>query len=276
MPTRDVITQNLRDIGMMEDADIDLAETALLLGALDVADVDLAPYRQHLAEIASAARALADRSDSVEMQAKALRRVLAEQFGYHGNRETYEDLRNANLLHVIDRRVGLPVALGILYLHAGRAYGAEIIGLSFPSHFLIRLSARAQRLILDPFHGGQRMGAEDLRQLLKQLLGADEEIKPNHYMAVGNRDILIRLQNNIKIRVFAAGDLRGAVRVLEGMTLIAPSRAELWWEMAIIQTRLGNLRAAIATLEHCLSAGGDIAGRDELEGLLNRLRGHIN
>ena len=276
MPHRDVIIQNLRDIGMLEDSEIELAETALLLGALDRPAVDLTPYRQHLAEIAAAIRAVADRTDSVEMQAEGLRQVMAERFGYLGDRDNYEDLRNANLLDAIDRRKGLPVALGILYLHAGRAYGADVSGLSFPSHFLIRLSARGQRLILDPFHGGSRMGAEDLRQLLKQLLGAEEEIKPNHYMAVGNRDILIRLQNNIKIRVFAAGDLRRAARVLEGMTLIAPSRAELWWELAIIQTRLGDMRTAIATLENGLAAGGDIAGRDELEGLLSRLRAHFN
>lgn len=276
MPNREVIIQALRDVGMLEDAEIDVAGTALLLGALDRPDADLAPYREHLAQLAAAVRAAADCSDSVEMQAEALRRVLAEQYGYQGDRENYEDLRNASLPQVIDRRLGLPVALGILYLHAGRSYGADISGLSFPSHFLIRLTARTQRLILDPFHGGQTMGTEDLRQRLKQLLGSDQEIRPAHYRAVSNRDILIRLLNNIKIRVFAAGDLRRVAQVLEAMTLIAPSRAELWWEAAVIQARLGDLKTAIATLERYLSGSGDVAGRDELAGLLSRLRGHLN
>ena len=105
-------------------------------------------------------------------------RVHPLDHGYHGDDQTYDDLRNANLMDVIDRKVGLPVALGILWLHAGRAYGGDIDGLGFPSHFLIRLAARGQRVILDVFRGGTPLSASDLRQMLKRMHGLDKEIEP--------------------------------------------------------------------------------------------------
>jgi regulator of sirC expression with transglutaminase-like and TPR domain len=120
------------------------------------------------------------------------------------------------------------------------------------------------------------MATSDLRQRLKEHLGPDAEIEPVHYQDVGNREILIRLQNNIKTRAIAASDLARAIEVLETMTLIAPQRDSLWWELAVLHSRLGNFKTAIATLEGFLLSGADTAGRDRIEDLLKRLRSHVH
>jgi len=273
---RNELIEQLRAIGAFADADVALADTALLLGAHDRPGSDLEPYRRYLRLLAEEARGAAEPTDSVERQSAALASLLAEQHGYHGDSESYDDPRNANLLDVIDRRQGLPVALGILYLHAGRAYGADAAGLGFPSHFLVRLSARGQRAIIDPFNLGRSLDAAGLRRRLKELHGQEAEIAPEHYTPVGNRDILIRLQNNIKLRAIAAGNLKRATEVLETMTLFAPDRSELSWELAVLESRSGNLRRAIATLERFLADRPGADGRDELEDLLQRLRGRVH
>ncbi|MGE5779277.1 MAG: tetratricopeptide repeat protein, partial [Hyphomicrobiales bacterium] len=139
-----------------------------------------------------------------------------------------------------------------------------------------RLFARGQRLILDAFGGGRSLGAEDLRSMLKQMNGADKEIEPAHYAPVRNRDVLIRLQNNIKLRALAANDPARALDVLQTMTLLAPDSGELWWETALLQSRLGNMRTAIATLESYLAGGSHDANRNEIEDLLRRLRSKVN
>ncbi len=89
--------------------------------------------------------------------------------------------------------------------------------------------------------------------MIKKLHGADREIEPAHYAPIGNRDVLIRLQNNIKLRALAADDMRRALEVLNTMTLLAPTRGELWWETALLHSRLGNMRTAIAMLENYLA-----------------------
>lgn len=276
MPDQDPhLLDALKSLGTADDAAIDLAETALILACLDTGG-DPEPYRRHLRELQQQAGALARASDSVVAQAAALRELLAETHGYRGDTETYDDERNANLAAVIDRRRGLPVALGILYLHAARGYGAEIAGLSFPSHFLLRLSGRGQRLILDPFNEGAVMEAQDLRLRLKTLLGAEAEMRPEYFQPVSNRDILIRLLNNIKLRAVGAGNLPRAVDILQRMTLLAPQRMELWWEMAVLHGRMGNLATAITTLERTLQNEPANPETAHLAELLRRLRAQVN
>ncbi len=139
-------------------------------------------------------------------------------------RRRYDDLRNADLAAVIQRRRGLPVALSILYIHAARSLGWRIEGLNFPGHFVIRLHGDRQAVILDPFAGGLARSIQDLRQLLKAQSTDKTEVKPEHFSALENRQILLRLQNNIKVRRIQEGDLKGAERALQRMLWIAPTR----------------------------------------------------
>src|SRR3546814_4700292 len=141
--------------------------------------------------------------------------VLVERYGYRGDGETYDDMVNANLMRVIDRRRGLPVALGILYLHGARAQGWAICGLNFPGHFLLRLDLGAERSIIDPFNGGQTRDAVALRALLKGMAGENAELRPEHTRPVGCRDVLLRLQNNIKLRYVQEERSVDALAILE-------------------------------------------------------------
>jgi regulator of sirC expression with transglutaminase-like and TPR domain len=236
--------------GSLPDAEIDLGEAALALAALDRPQVPLARYRAHLAELAEDVRAEAASLEGGVERAAALARVLFERHGYGGDRLTYDDLQNANLMRVIDRRKGLPVALGILMIHAARAQGWDMVGLSFPAHFLVRLEeGGGDRLILDPFGGGRILGSADLRELIKEVAGEGAELKPGHYEPVDSRAVLLRLQNNIKTRLIKEQKLEAAARVVMRMLLFAPDEPQLWREAGMIEAHLGNLKRAIGLIE---------------------------
>lgn len=225
----------------------DLGEAALLLAALDRPRVGLDRYRAHLAETAAL---LADLGplDAPEERAAALEEVLRHALGYQGDSQSYDDLQNANLMRVIDRRRGLPVALAILYLQAARSQGWPAAALRFPGHVLIRLEGAAGRLVLDPFNGGGPLGAARLRALAKALGGPAAELTPAHSEAMSDREVLLRLQNNIKQRRLGAGDSAGGLAALESMLLLAPAEPGLWAEAAALHARLENLTAAAAAL----------------------------
>src|SRR6202011_5763262 len=112
-------------------------------------------------------------------------------------------------------------------IHAARAQGWDMAGLAFPGHFLVRLSDGRARVIIDPFHDGQICGAAELRELLKAATGGDSELSPEHYMAASDRDVLLRLQNNLKARLVQTQNTERAVTGGEPRLMLAPDLGEL-------------------------------------------------
>src|SRR5215469_9274636 len=234
-------TRFLRDLGASGERILPIAEAALALASFERPRVGPSRYREHLRVLARDVGRHAGAGSDAAARARALNEIILLKYGYTGDELTYDDLQNANLMRVVDRRKGLPVALGILYMHAGRAQGWDTVGLNFPGHFLIRVSDGPERLILDPFHGGQVCGAAELRELLKATAGQDSELLPEHYTLVSDRDVLLRLQNNLKARLIQAQQHERALTVVETMLMLAPDLVELWREAGMLHRHLGNL-----------------------------------
>ena len=265
----------LRGLAGRGEAPLPLAQAALALACRDRPGVALERYHHHLDSLAREVGEASAGGSGLAACASALAAVLAERYRYEGDALTYDDLQNANLMRVIDRRKGLPVALGILYIHAGRAQGWDMAGLAFPGHFLVRIAEAGQRLVLDPFDGGRQREAADLRELLKGIAGGTAELAPAHYADVGDRDILLRLQNNVKLRLLERRQFEQALAVIEGMTLFAPEEPGLWRESGLANAELGNLRAGIAALERALALTPGERERHQLATLLQQLRGKL-
>jgi regulator of sirC expression with transglutaminase-like and TPR domain len=270
---RDEIETALRRLGGRPDREIDIAEAALLLAALDRPRVPLERYRHHLSLLGRDTADLArdGKAGSLMGRIAALNAVIRERYGYRGDELTYDDPQNANLMRVIDRRKGLPIALGILYLHAARAQGWAAEGLNFPGHFLLRLDCAGERAILDPFHGGVTRAPPELRELLRAHAGGEAELRPEHTAPAANRDLLLRLRNNVKLRLLRGDRVAEALEVLETMLMIAPDRAALWHEAGVLNAHLENLRAAVMALENALALEASDAERHQAAALLQRL-----
>ncbi len=278
MSTRPEARDYLRKVGAAADANIELAEAALMLAVLDRPNGDLDSYRRHLAELAEdvAGRLPHGREDDVAARVAALRETLVNRYGYQGDTQTYEDLQNANLMGVIDRRRGLPVALGIIFLHVARVRDWDIVGLNFPGHFLVRLEAGGERIIIDPFRKALECGAVDLRDLLKATVSTTAELEPEHYAPVDNRSILLRLQNNIKLRYLRANQANKALEVLEDMLLFAPGEPTLWRETGLLRAHFGNLTAAIEALETYMENAGTDPAQRQTAAIIQQLRNRLS
>ncbi len=275
--TQDEAERLLREAGQADDGDIDLAATALAFAARERSEAGAQRYREHLAELS---RDVLDRASGEELDAAArldaLRRVLVDIHGYRGDRVTYDDIRNADLAHVIDRKRGLPVALSILWLHAARSAGWTMYGINFPGHFLLQLEAGDERAFVDPFNGGQILGRSELGELVKALAGPEAELATQHTTTLSNRGILLRLQNNIKVRLLKANDPTGALVVLEGMLMVAPAKAALWREAGLIHSQIENLRAAQICLANAVDLAESPAARQRIAAELAAVRGKLN
>lgn len=276
MPDRRLaaIEDALRRLGAVPDAELDIAEAALLLAALDRPMVDLSPYRQHLADIITAVRVENAGSEALS-RADALNAAIISRYEYQGDQQTYDDMANADLMRVIDRRRGLPVALGILYIHAGRGMGWIVDGLDFPGHFLIRVVSGERALVLDPFHGGRIADPAVMQELLQRMTG-ERELRPEHVRPMRRRDVLLRLANNIKARAWRAGDVDRTASLLERMLMLAPDFAPAWRELGMVEGRRGRIRQAMAATERFLMLSGDEAATLEAQAFLRHIRLSLN
>jgi regulator of sirC expression with transglutaminase-like and TPR domain len=249
MDTRDDPADYLRRLGQAGDGPHDIAGAALMLSALDHSGRELEPYYKHLHELAEHAKAEARLAATAEDGARAMAGVLVGHYGYDGDRMSYDDPQNADFMAVIDRRRGLPVALGILYIHAARAAGFDAAGLNTPGHFLLRISLRGQEALIDPFNGG---AAVDRERLGAPPMMASHEAE-GAVGTVGDIDVLLRLENNLKLRAIQAGERTRSLEIAKRMVLIAPKKPELWIDLARLNESVGALGAAQKAYEACLS-----------------------
>lgn len=271
-----MLIDDLTRLGTLDDDEIDLAEAALVLGALDRPEADLTPYRLVLQHICSEVFVTGTDAETPAQQAAVLRDVLSARFGFSGDRETYDDPANANLLDVIDRRKGLPVALSILYIAAARAVGWTADGLNLPAHFLIRVGGGAVSVLQDPFNDGVLVTGEQLEALLRRVTGQATQLQVSHLEPLSNRAILIRLLNNIAARAEQADDLARALTVHERMTAIAPMMTALWWERARLEQGLGRVAAARSSLSAMLETTRNAAISEQIRRALEGLARSIN
>lgn len=237
-------------VGALPDGEIDVAGAALQLARIDLPEADWRAAEARLSGIArdAVAAAAGVNPGDPPAQAAVLANLLAGRLGFAGDDETYDDLANANLIRVIERRRGLPVALGILWLHAAQAAGWAAHGIDFPGHFLLGLGGARAPAVIDPFSGGQLLDMAALHALLQRVEGGGAQLRTPLFAPMTARDVLLRLQNNIKWRRYHAGDVAGAIACTRDMLRIAPLEPGQWWDLAMLQAEHGLIALALRSL----------------------------
>lgn len=273
------IRVRLTEIGGTEDGAIDLFEASLVLAAADRPGVRFDAYRRHMERIISEVRAYVGGTEpkvELGLRIEGLVQVIVRRYGYGGAEEAFDDLDAANMMRAIDSRSGMPIVIGILFIQTARVLGWDISGLDFPGRFLVRLEADGERLILDPFAGGSVVKPRDMRDMFKAIAGNHVELRPEHYRDMGNRDILLRLQNNIKTRLLREERFEDALETLETMLLFAPNKPDLWRETGLLHARLDHIEDAVEALEEYLRRCGADKARYNTSLLLQELRARLN
>jgi regulator of sirC expression with transglutaminase-like and TPR domain len=180
-------------------------------------------------------------------QAAALSAIIGVEYGFSGDAETYDDPANADLIRVIDRRRGLPVALAIVYVATARAVGWTVEALNTPAHVLLHVG-EGQAVIVDPFAGGTVVEAAAVGMLLARAGGIPQPPRTEPFENLSNRGVLMRLLANQAQRARAGGESERALTLCERMTTLSPTTTALWWERATLERQLGRPELARASL----------------------------
>jgi regulator of sirC expression with transglutaminase-like and TPR domain len=262
-----------------EDARIDLARGCLMIAQDAYPGLDVDRYLGEIERMAIRLRGRTPQDASAEERVVALNQFLYEDLGYWGNTEDYYDPRNSYLNEVLDRKIGIPISLSILYMELGRRIGLPLEGVSFPGHFLVRLKLRGGVLVLDPFAGGAPQSEDDLRSRVKRVIPdgvADDlpaaELPLDQFLEPATkRQILSRVLRNLKAIYRESDKPERMLDVLNRMLLVTPDASAELRERGFIYHRLECYRAALKDLSAYAEREPDAPDLDEVRGKLFEL-----
>lgn len=244
---------------------VDLAPAALVLARLEYRHLDAARYLGVIDAMGEAAARYIDEEPGhdapLEARVDRLSRYLHVDLGFVGNRTYYEDPRNSCLNQVLDRRIGIPITLSIVYIEVARRAGFAGEGINFPGHFLARLQAphgaaphektsqTGARVIVDPFGGGAILGEDECRELLRRRAGADAVLQPEMLAAATCREIVTRMLYNLKRNYVQMRSFPQARVVTDLLVTLMPASPTELRDRGLLAYHLEDFSAALRDLE---------------------------
>ena len=259
--------ERLKRILDAPESDADLAEAALLLAQEEYPQLDVDAYLRRLDEMARAVRDTLPANAPAAEIILALNRYLFQEEGFDGDAANFYDPRNSFINQVLERKIGIPITLSIIYIEIGQRLGLPLQGVSFPGHFLVKFSVESGEIVLDPFSGGVSLGRDELEQQLAQTQGDKESAKiplEEWLVTATKKDILVRMLRNLKVIYAHADQLEKTLSVINRILLIAPELAEEVRDRGMVYRQLECFRAALTDLQTYLQMEPESEDRDEM------------
>lgn len=259
-----------------QDGAIDIVEAALWISAEEYPNLEVERELERVRIIsAEGARRVFELTNPFA-RLDGLQGYFYGELGFRGNLENYNDPQNCHLNEVLNRRLGIPITLSILFMDLARAAGFQACGVGLPGHFVVRLTYGERGLLVDPFHGGQVITAEDCRQLVARTTGRASLFRPEILEGTDERSMLGRLLRNIKHIHVEREDYTRALATVEQLLMLRPDDPTEIRDRGFLQAHLGRPAAAIDDLEAYLTRSPRAADADSVRGRVTWLRRQLS
>ena len=252
--------------------DVPLADAALAVAAEEYPALDPVKYIARLNALATRVRIHAPEPARAGTLLLAIRTVLFEEERYRGNDEDYYDPRNSFLNEVLDRRLGIPITLSILYMEVARRAGLQLQGVAFPGHFLLKYAPPGgPEVFIDAYNGGEVLSSDECVARFKAA-SHGRPVEQRHLAAVGPKQILARMLHNLKrIYLERSDDIR-LWWVVDRLLLLEPGQPEELRDRGLISARLGAGTAAARDLQSYLEIAPDSPDAAQVREILANVR----
>jgi regulator of sirC expression with transglutaminase-like and TPR domain len=195
----------------------------------------------------------------------ALNQVLFAEEEFRGNRDNYYDPRNSFLNDVLDRKLGIPITLALVYMEVARRIGFPLFGVGMPGHFLLKhYDIEGRETLLDAFNAGAVLTALECQNRLDEIYSGHLPLQPDFLMSVSRRQMLTRILNNLKNVYMSARNFRKGLEVVDLICAIYPRSPEDVKQRALLRYSVGQMRGAIEDLEEYLKMSPDASDADEI------------
>lgn len=245
---RDDCRRHLRAL-RSEPGPLDIVEFALVVSAEANPDVDLAEQRARIAALRDTAARRCNGIENPFERLDVVREFLFVEERFRGNVDAYDDPANSYLHEVLDRRLGIPLTLSILYLEVVRAAGFEARGIGLPGHFVCGAVRDGRTVLVDPFHGGHVISREDCRDLVARSTGRPDLFRDELLAGATPESMAARLLHNLKRIHLGEEDYGAALDAVDRLLILDPDDAKEIRDRGILLAHLGRPGAAVADLQ---------------------------
>ncbi|HET9410195.1 MAG TPA: transglutaminase-like domain-containing protein [Candidatus Sulfotelmatobacter sp.] len=249
----------------VEEEEIDLVRAALLIARTAYPTLEIEVYAARIDELARKVASLASGSDTWRTIA-ALNHVLFDEVGLRGNRDDYYDPRNSFLNDVLDRGLGLPITLSLVYMETARRIGFRLVGVGMPGHFLLKHFAEdGKEVVIDCFNRGDILSRQDCQRRLDEIYSGEMKLRPEFLHPISRRQILTRMLNNLKIVYLSKRDFRRALPIADLILVIHPQSAEDVKQRALLRYSMTLNRLAAEDLDDYLVLSPNASDAEEVK-----------
>jgi regulator of sirC expression with transglutaminase-like and TPR domain len=258
-----------------QDDSIPLFEAALAIAQDADPQLDLNAPQAEIDILAVKLQRRLPADASVIQRLRMLNHFFYRELGFAGNVNDYYAADNSYLPHVIATRRGIPISLAVVYMELAQQIGLDVHGISFPGHFLMKLSVQAGDIILDPFNG-ESLSREELEERLEPFLDSDlygTDIALVSYLQPAQpRDILVRMLRNLKALFMEQRQWKQVLGVQERLVILLPDDIAERRDRGLAFAHLECPQAALQDLEAYLAERPHADDADALRARLPKLR----
>ncbi len=230
--------------------DVSLELVMLEIAADADPGLDRVESLMHIDHLAvSCEAALSTKRNCPKVKIETIGRVLFEIEGFHGDRETYYDPANSYLNQVLERRAGIPISLGIVFMAVAARLGLRMYGLNLPSRFMIGCEAHPEPLIVDPFHLGEILTRGAAVRRIESLIGQTGVLGDREFAPAPARAIMARVLRNLKAAYAMTDRWCEALPVQRRLCELLPHAADEMRDLGLICLRTGLPSEALRLLE---------------------------
>lgn len=257
----------LRQLLISESAHARLDRAALDLARIQFPDLEHQPALDQINELAAnlgdRLRNFNDGRDFVE----TAERYIFGELGFRANEDEFFDPLNSCLNQVLERRLGIPITLSLLYMEIARRLQMPVFGIGLPNRFVVQFDDGRYSAFIDPFGGGKRVSPGEC-----YALAGAKVADPQLLARVSSKQILMRMLQNLHRAYMQAGDHEKAIRTLDFLLEGAPGTAG-WHKMrGALELERKRYAAARVDLEAYLELQPSADDRDTVQRQLDSLR----
>jgi regulator of sirC expression with transglutaminase-like and TPR domain len=211
--------------------------------------LDVAGYMYAIHELSEEAAEATDPRGDIEAKVEQLTEFLFNTAGFRGDKTSYSDPRNNFLNEVIDRRLGIPISLTVLFVEIANRLGIPAFGIGLPGHFVAGIRYPAGTLILDPFHSGRPLSLDDCSQLVNLATGYEGPLHASWFAPASPREILARMLNNLRASYVSGTDWSNSLKVIRLLRQIQPDSPEHVRDLGLVYYHQRNISQAAHYLD---------------------------